>query len=100
MDVLAELLPPNYTAKAEPSAKDSRRHQPQKKKQSKELGSGSGTEQPLLQEKLPAIKASLPDSERRTGEDRRQQQMKRGRWLESRDRNDRRATSTAVFVKI
>ena len=100
MDVLAELLPPNYTAKAEPSSKDSRRHQPQKKKQSKGLGSEPETEQALLKEKLSATQSSLPDSDRRMGEDRRQQRMKRGRWLESRDRNDRRATAMTVFVKV
>ena len=54
MDVLAELLPPNYTAKAEPSSKDSRRQQPQKKKQSKGLGSEPETEQALLKGKIVA----------------------------------------------
>lgn len=91
MDVLAEILPPSYTARAEPSARDSRRQQPQGKPQDKALKSKSS-----------ALKVTKPlqESERRAGEDRRRQRMKRGRWLESRERNDRRANKLKVFVKV
>lgn len=96
MDVLAELLPPSYTAKAEPSARDSRRHQQHEKKQQNEP-------EPELKSDQETIKITanpLPETERRNGEDRRQQRMNRGRWLESRARNDRRAKESAIFVKV
>jgi hypothetical protein len=38
------------------------------------------------------------NTERRSGHDRRQQPIKRGRWLESSDRNNRRATALNVIV--
>jgi len=38
--------------------------------------------------------------ERRSNNDRRQLKNKRGRWLESRDRKDRRALESAISVKI
>lgn len=96
MDVLVELLPPSFTAKTEPAAKDSRRQQPQEKKQAKARRAEQDPEQAMLK-----VTAKLiPDTERRAGEERRQQRMKRGRWLESRDRHDRRATALSVFVKV
>ena len=96
MDVLAELLPPSYTAKAEPLAKDSRRQQPREKPQDK----APKAEQTHQRNSRKVIAKSLPEKERRAGEDRRQQRMQRGRWLESRERSDRRATALTVFVKI
>lgn len=96
MDVLAELLPPSYTAKAEPSARDSRRQQPQGKQPDKALK----VEQDRQQSRLKITAKPLPEKERRAGEDRRQQRMQRGRWLESRERYDRRAKALTVFVKV
>ncbi|MGB1261462.1 MAG: hypothetical protein ACPG52_01025 [Cognaticolwellia sp.] len=93
MDVLTELLPSSYTGKTEPSAKDSRRH-PQDKKQADD-------EQPAKPHKLSKENTDKPEFvERRSGEDRRLKQVNRGRWLESRDRKDRRANPTNVFVKV
>tara|TARA_R110000737_G_scaffold49733_4_gene70637 strand:+ start:4741 stop:5031 length:291 start_codon:yes stop_codon:yes gene_type:complete len=96
MDVLVELLPPSYTAKAEPSARDSRRQQPQAKQQDKTPKLARTCQKSLLK----VIVKSCPESDRRTGEDRRRQRVKRGRWLESRDRHDRRAIALTVFVKV
>jgi len=89
MKVLLDLLPASFTAKAEPVAKDSRqKQQPRQQGQSTEQVEAKTTAEELV------------EAERRNGEERRQQRMKRGRWLESRDRNDRRATALTVFVKV
>jgi len=92
MDVLVELLPPNFTVKTEPSAKEKRRQKSDGKKTAKAPASE--------QNQGKVTTKALPALERRTGEERRQQKLKRGRWLDSRDRNDRRATALTVFVKV
>ena len=90
MDVFVSLLPASFTTKAERLEKDSReRQQQQRKKMPDAL-----TEQLKIKIASPA----LSKDERRSGGDRRQQRIKRGRWLESRDRNDRRATALNVIV--
>jgi hypothetical protein len=94
MEVFADLLPPSYTAKTEPSAKDSRRQRQQGK---------SSQQEAVLDSEQDTIKITtgpIIENERRAGDDRRQQQTNRGRWLESRDRNDRRAIESAIFVKV
>ena len=93
MDVLTELLPPSYTGKGEPIAKDSRRH-----RQEQNQANAAELTQESVQEERTA--ESAPDIERRSGEDRRHQQTDRGRWLESRARKDRRASASTVFVKV
>lgn len=93
MEVLIDLLPASYTAKAEPSAKDSRQKQPR----------AHDKKQPKLTPKHDEAEISEQKSvenERRTGDDRREQALNRGRWLESRDRKDRRANASAICVKI
>jgi hypothetical protein len=90
IDFFVSLLPASFTAKAERLEKDSReRKQQQRKKTPNAL-----TEQLKIKIAPPA----LSEDERRSGRDRRQQRIKRGRWLESRDRNDRRATALNVIV--
>ena len=96
MDVIVELLPASFTAKTEPAAKDSSRQQREEKKQHKVRCSTQNAQQASLK----VTDKAIYDKERRTGEERRQQRMKRGRWLESRDRNDRRSTALTVFVKV
>ena len=96
MDVIAELLPPSYTAKAEPSTKDSEKQRQKEEMLRKELDTVFEPEQKTTE---PAVKASS-ETDRRVGEDRRQQKINRGRWLESRDKNDRRAVESAISVKI
>ena len=90
MDVFASLLPASFTAKAERLEKDSREKQQQQRKKT----SNSLTEQL----KITIACSTLSEDERRSGGDRRQQRFKRGRWLESRNRNDRRATALNVIV--
>lgn len=101
MDVIVDLLPLSYTAKAEPAAKDRRQKQKQQKQhqQLKQTASQvSGTASETLEKKLNT--EFLPDIERRRGEDRRQHDMHRGRWLESRSRHDRRIQALGILMKI
>ncbi|MBA6339731.1 hypothetical protein H4J59_01710 [Colwellia sp. MB02u-10] len=90
MDVFVSLLPASFTAKAERSEKDSREKQQQQRK----TRPNSLTEQL----KIKITSPTLSEYERRSGGDRRQQRFKRGRWLESCNRNDRRATALNVIV--
>jgi hypothetical protein len=99
MDVLSELLPSSYTVKAEPSAKDSRRQQPQAKQGRAQI-IDKNSQSESLETPLNNQVKTLPEHERRTGDDRRQHSMKRGRWLESRDKNDRRTTATGLCLKV
>ena len=93
MEVLVELLPPSYTGKAEPTAKDSRRQQQEQQAGEQKKGSE-------LDSEIKTIANAPAGKERRKGEDRRRQRMIRGRWLESRNRNDRRASALKIFVKV
>lgn len=99
MDVLTELLPSSYPVKAESSAKDSRRQRHQAKQGRAEKIDESSQPKSLEAPLNNQVKI-LPEHERRSGEDRRQHSMKRGRWLESRDKNDRRATITGLCFKV
>ncbi|MBA6392134.1 hypothetical protein H4J38_15275 [Colwellia sp. BRX10-3] len=92
MDVLVDLLPPSYTAKAEPSSKDS-----DQKRQEQHNKSSNSSLDPV---EVKANAQTLVDTERRAGEDRREQEINRGRWLESRISKDRRANALTVFVKV
>lgn len=99
MDVLVELLPLSYRAKAEPATKDRRQKQQKQHQQLKQTASQvSGTASETLEKKLNT--EFLPDIERRRGEDRRQHDMHRGRWLESRSRHDRRIQALGILMKI
>lgn len=95
MDVIAELLPPSYLLKSESASKDKRQKSGYRNSTTKE----STTEKSEVVETKVAI-SEWNDVDRRTGKDRRKQMAKRGRWLESRDRNDRRASAYEIFVKI
>ena len=94
MDVLVDLLPPSYTAKAEPSSKDS-----DQKREGQQNKSSTSSLEPV-EVKANAQAQALVDAERRAGEDRREVEMNRGRWLESRISKDRRANALTVFVKV
>ncbi|MFT5636167.1 MAG: hypothetical protein ACI89T_001624 [Cognaticolwellia sp.] len=94
MDVLVDLLPPSYTAKAEPLSKDS------DQKRQKHHNKSSHFSLEFVEVKAKANDQSLVDTERRAGEERREQEINRGRWLESRISKDRRANTLTVFVKV
>lgn len=98
MEVFPDLLPPSFTAKTEPSSKDSQRPKQQAKNQSKTTESTTDSE--LAQDNVEATDTAVYQIERRVGGDRRHQQTNRGRWLESRARNDRRASDSEIFVKV
>lgn len=95
MDVLTELLPPSYLLKSESTEKDKRRN---KKGYSNKLSKKLETTKESTE--IRKVLSQWDETDRRSGNDRRKQFAKRGRWLESRDRNDRRAVITDVFVKI
>ena len=98
MDFLAELLPQGQVLKSGSSSKD-------KRQKSGYSNSASQVAKDNLENANVEIETKVAVSEwkdvdRRTGKDRRKQMAKRGRWLESRDRNDRRASEFEIFVKI
>lgn len=99
MDVLAELLPPSYLNKTENAAKD-RKQQPQSRQSAKALKAFAEQETDVAIQHLPENNESWQGEERRSGDDRRQQEKARGRWLESRAEKDRRQVRQAIQIKI
>jgi hypothetical protein len=91
MDVFTELLPASFTAKAEATAKDSKQKKGRNDKNKPSLPQ-------LVKDKPEQVK--MVETERRTGEERREKVVNRGRWLESRDKKDRRASKSKISVKI
>lgn len=98
MDVFPDLLPPSFTAKVEPLAQDSRKQKQQENSKSKIVETATGAEVELDEADGTVTKQFKVD--RRLGKDRRHQRTNRGRWLESRDRNDRRTSNSDIFVKV
>ncbi len=96
MEVFVDLLPPSYTVKAAPSAKESPRKRQQERDKNENTELAAESEQDIIKTDTDIAL----NEDRRKGDDRRQQRINRGRWLESRDRNDRRATELAIFVKV
>jgi len=98
MDVLIDLLPAVNQVKLEQSKKDKR----QRNKYNRQMNSAASYKNVANHaENSVKLKQVLwTGPERRTSVDRRQVKKKRGRWLESRDRIDRRATECAISVKI
>ena len=95
MDFIDDLLPAAQTMRAEVLAKDRRQQQ-----QNKKLKQYQQENQDIV-ETLTADHAAVWDKvERRSGEDRRQKQFNRGRFLESRAEKDRRQLANALFLKI
>ncbi|MFT6194662.1 MAG: hypothetical protein ACJASU_001564 [Cognaticolwellia sp.] len=79
MDIFVSLLLASFTAKVERLEKDSRENN----SSSREKTPNALTEQLKIKIASPV----LSEDERGFGCDWRQQRIKRGRWLESRDRN-------------
>jgi len=98
MDVLIDLLPSVNQVKIEQSKKDKR----QRNKYNRQMNSASSNENVAnnVENVMKLKQVFWTGPERRTSVDRRQLKKKRGRWLESRDRLDRRATESAISVKI
>lgn len=98
MDVLAEILPPSYLVKSENTAKDRQQKNKQNKK-NKSLNAYNTTKSELSsvaeQDNRPKL-----DIDRRSGEDRRETQQNRGRWLESRAKKDRRKDDKATAIQL
>ncbi len=99
MNVLIDLLPSVNRVKTETSKKDKR----QRNKYSRQMNSSNLNIIKGYEESDPVaqLKQVFWDGpERRNISDRRQLKNKRGRWLESRGRKDRRAVEYAISVKI
>jgi hypothetical protein len=97
MDVISELLPHVNQVKSAHASKDS----PQHKQHPKNLAQYN--DEQVTKDETNVVRLNVSELEivdRRSGDDRRQNRLNRGRWLESRDRSDRRALTTSVFVKI
>jgi hypothetical protein len=99
VDVLIDLLPSVNRVKTETSKKDKRqRNKYSRQMNSSNLNREKGNEDADSVARLKQVFWDGP--ERRNTSDRRQLKNKRGRWLESRDRKDRRAVEYAISVKI
>ncbi len=99
MNVLIDLLPSVNRVRTETSKKDKR----QRNKYNRQMNSSNLDLIKSNEESEPVteLKQVFWDGpERRNINDRRQLKNKRGRWLESRDRKDRRAVEYAISVKI
>jgi hypothetical protein len=100
MDVLIDLLPSVNRVQLENAKKDKRqrnKYSRQMSSQSSRNSAKSDTETPVSRELKQVLWVGV---ERRSIQDRRQVSNKRGRWLESRGRNDRRAIAEKISVKI
>jgi len=96
MDVITELLPPTNLVKSETASKD--------KKQKKKHENPPQADLKVVEVKPDSVvKARFSNwnsVDRRTGDDRRKQLNKRGRWLESRDRSNRRTLELEQSVSM
>ena len=98
MDVLIDLLPSVNQVKIDNSTKDKHQRNKYTRQMSSSInktGLASNTEKGAFFKQI-----FWDGPERRSSVDRRCLKNKRGRWLESRDRNDRRTTEFAISVKI
>lgn len=98
VDVLIDLLPAANQVKIAQSKKDKR----QANKYNRQMNSAASLPDVAddVKNGIGIKKVLWKGPERRSSADRRHLKNKRGRWLESRDRNDRRTTQYAISVKI
>ncbi len=96
MDVITELLPPTNLVKSETAVKDQKQNKKQQKKKETVIKEDDSTSIIPIKIKF----SNWNSVDRRTGNDRRLQLSKRGRWLESRDRNNRRVVELPISMKI
>ena len=104
MDVLIDLLPTVNKVQLENAQKDKK----QRNKYNRQMVShfngknSSPTEEDESEvaTEIQLKQATWAGVDRRSYSDRRKLKNKRGRWLESRDRNDRRAAAFTLSVKI
>jgi hypothetical protein len=101
MDVLIDLLPSANRVQTESSKKDKRqrnKYSRQMTSSKSNIGRDNDSEQSLNGATLKQVFWTGPD--RRLSVERRLLKNQRGRWLESRERKDRRANAYAISVKI
>ena len=96
MKVVNELLTPVNLIKPENSEKDRRQQHGKYQKITAQPAENEQDNEKIVG----TTDANWDRIERRSGKDRRQQQVNRGRWLESRDKKDRRKTAQAFCLTI
>lgn len=101
MNYIAQLLPSQHPAKTEHSHKDKKQKNPMldsDEKSEQESHSQPDPESPDIISGSETFADEIFE-ERRTGDDRRSKNITRGRWLDSREKQDRRKP-VDIYVKI
>lgn len=99
MDAMPELLTSVLISKTESTANNSKQKNKHYKKQ-RLLDIVDDITVDDNQAKLTEKTSAWAEKDRRSTNDRRKQIAKRGRWLESRDRTDRRQTDKGISITI
>jgi len=97
MDVFPELLTSSLLVRTDKPAEDLKQKNKNRYKAMRQAYAPPVDDESLT---IGASNFSWDEIERRSGEDRREQEKCRGRWLESRIEKDRRELANAIFVKI
>jgi hypothetical protein len=99
VDVLIGLLPSVNKVRIENSKKDKQQRNMYNQQMNLPTGNSS-SDTKELDNKIKIKQVFWDGPERRSSRERRHLKNKRGRWLESRDRNDRRTSRYGISVKI
>lgn len=102
MDVMPELLTSVLISKTESTANNSKQKNKYYKKQ-RFVDNTDSTDELVVDEsqaKLVERASVWAEKDRRSTNDRRNKMAKRGRWLESRDKKDRRRTDKGISITI
>lgn len=102
MDVMPELLTSVLISKTESTANNSKQKNKHYKKQ-RLVNAADSTDDIIVDENQAVLvekASSWAEKDRRSTNDRRKQMAKRGRWLESRNRKDRRRTESGISITI
>ncbi|WP_281560569.1 hypothetical protein [Thalassomonas sp. RHCl1] len=101
MNYIAQLLPSQRAVKSEHSHKDKKQRNsllaPDEKPEQESRSQAEPESLCVLDE--PEVQAEEPFEERRSGNERRMKNITRGRWLDSREKQDRRKP-VDIYVKI
>ena len=97
MDVFPELLTSSLLVRADKPAEDLKQKSKNRYKTMRKVYAAPVDDETIT---VGVSSFSWDEVERRSGEDRREQEKCRGKWLESRLEKDRRELSNAIFVKI
>ena len=96
MDIIADLLPRIDQLTVEHSAKDGRQSQHNKADKIYQQVNSHKAEVVQIRSKS----SNWHEIDRRSGKERRKQLEQRGRWLESRDKSNRRIVEQAIYLEV